>query len=179
MIIAKPAKKSISIPLQTFPVSISSTPFVKQNLPTDSITFINRCEGDFVDKVFGNSNIINKVEQVLSITTTLPGPYHQNQHAFQSQACIHNQTVFLSSPFVGTSTGKVKWAPGDFQSCITHLIDLAEETTGCSEMVVVIDKHDKIELNTILRAFMYLGFELLNPSLYNQDSGFAVVGYEF
>ncbi|ORZ22573.1 hypothetical protein BCR42DRAFT_406514 [Absidia repens] len=179
MIIAKPAKKSVSIPLQTFLVPISSAPFVEQNLPTDAITFINRCEGDFVDKVFGKSNIINKVEQVLSITTTATGPYHQNQHTFQSQACIHNQTVFLCSPFVGTNTGKVKWAPGGFQSCITHLIDLAEETTGCSEMVVVIDQHDKTDSNTLLRAFMYLGFELLNPSLYNQNSGFTLVGYEF
>lgn len=28
---------------------------------------------------------------------------------------------------------------------VTHLIELAEEKTGCSGMVVVIDKHEKIE----------------------------------
>jgi hypothetical protein len=33
-------------------------------------------------------------------------------------------------------------------------------------------------VNTILRAFMYLGFELVNPSLYNHDSSFVLVGYE-
>ncbi|CAO3590296.1 unnamed protein product [Absidia cylindrospora] len=178
MIIAKPNKKPISIPLQTFPLSNGPKSSIEPTLP-DTITFSNRYEGDFMNKVFGKSTVINKVEQAMTIATTRPtGVYYQSRK-LQCQAIIYNDTVFLSSPFVGSNSGLINWAPGDFQSCVTHLIELAEEKTGCSAMVVVIDKHDKIELNTILRAFMYLGFEMLNPSLYNQDSRFVLVGYEF
>ncbi|KAI8343872.1 hypothetical protein BC941DRAFT_407199 [Chlamydoabsidia padenii] len=180
MIISKPIKKPISIPMQTFPSVIGSNP--PDDDPTllpDATIFSKHQEGDFIDKVFGKNNIISGVDQVLSITTTRPaGTLYQNR-TLQCQACIFNDTIFLSSPFVGDNVGLANWAPGDFQSCVTHLIDLAETKTGCSAMVVAINKQDKLELNTILRAFMYLGFELLTPALYNHDSRFILVGYEF
>jgi hypothetical protein len=73
-------------------------------------------DGDFVDKVFGKNNVISAVDQVLSITTTRPaGSLYQNR-TLQSQACIYNDTIFLSSPFVGANVGLADWAPGDFQS---------------------------------------------------------------
>ncbi|KAI8096230.1 uncharacterized protein BX664DRAFT_323425 [Halteromyces radiatus] len=178
MIIAKPIKKSISIPLQTFP-TVNGTKPCLETLPTDVIHFYKRKEGDFIDKVFGKDNVINnKVDQVLSIITTRPLGHIYQRRTLECQACIYNNTVFLSSPFVGTNAGLLNWAPGDFQSCVTHLIELAEEKTGCSALVVAIDKQDKAEVNVVLRAFMYLGFEMMNPLIYRQDARFIFVGYE-
>lgn len=62
---------------------------------------------------------------------------------------------------------------------ITHLIELAEEKTGCSALVVSIDRRNyKDTLNTMLRAFMYLGFEMIDPAIYGQETGYVLVGYE-
>lgn len=80
-----------------------------------------------------------------------------------------------------------KWRVRDFSSVfnicvmysITHLIELAEEKTGCSALVVSIDRHNyKDTLSTMLRAFMYLGFEMINPAIYGQEAGYVLVGYE-
>lgn len=66
-----------------------------------------------------------------------------------------------------------------FGDSITHLIELAEEKTGCSTLVISIDRRNyKDSLSTVLRAFMYLGFEMVNPSIYGQEPGFVLVGYE-
>lgn len=62
---------------------------------------------------------------------------------------------------------------------ITHLIELAEEKTGCGALIVSIDrKNYKENLSTILRAFMYLGFEMVDPAIYRQEPGYLLVGYE-
>jgi hypothetical protein len=59
------------------------------------------------------------------------------------------------------------------------LIELAEEKTGCSALIVSIDRRNyKDSLSTILRAFMYLGFEMVDPAVYGQEPGYVLVGYE-
>lgn len=66
-----------------------------------------------------------------------------------------------------------------YTNSITHLLELAEEKTGCSALVVCIDRTMyKENLSTLLRAFMYLGFEMVNPSIYGQEPNYALVGYE-
>ena len=32
--------------------------------------------------------------------------------------------------------------------------------------------------NTVLKAFMYLGFQMIDPTVYGQETGFVLVGYE-
>ncbi|KAI8343994.1 hypothetical protein BC941DRAFT_464233 [Chlamydoabsidia padenii] len=182
MIISNPTKKPISIPLQTFTLAATGTiqPCVESIILPDTIKASYHHEGDFADKVFGKNNQINAaVDQILSITTTRPAGHIYQHRTLQCQACIYNDTVFLTCPFVGTNVGLANWAHGDFQSCVTHLIDMAEEKTGCKAMVMIIDKEDKFELNTIIRALMYFGFELLNSTLYNQDAKYILFGYEF
>ncbi|EIE80470.1 hypothetical protein RO3G_05175 [Rhizopus delemar RA 99-880] len=64
-------------------------------------------------------------------------------------------------------------------SSITHLIELAEEKTGCTALIVSLDRRlYKDSLSTLLRAFMYLGFEMVDPVLYGQEPGYILVGYE-
>ncbi|CAO3607426.1 unnamed protein product [Mucor hiemalis] len=51
--------------------------------------------------------------------------------------------------------------------------------TGCSALIVSIDRRNyKETLSTILRAFMYLGFEMVDPAIYGQEHGYVLVGYE-
>ncbi|KAI9468971.1 MAG: hypothetical protein EXX96DRAFT_99983 [Benjaminiella poitrasii] len=188
MIIASPAKKEISIPLQPISSAISSSSnnskfniiyddIEQEETAVDFVTINGRHKGqnDFIVQVFGQSNTFDsQVDETLSIQTT-----HNNEKTLSCEAFIHNNNVFLSSPFVGHKTGLLNWADGEFQSCITHLIELAEAKTGCSGLVVCISKQQyKDNLSTILRAFMYLGFEMINPTIYGQESGYVLVGYE-
>lgn len=59
------------------------------------------------------------------------------------------------------------------------MIELAEEKTGCTALIVSLDRRlYKDSLSTLLRAFMYLGFEMVDPVLYGQEPGYILVGYE-
>lgn len=185
MIVASPAKKEISIPLQPMTSAVSSSN--KLNLfeteeaaSVDLVTVNSRSNGqnDFIVQVFGQTSVFNvQVEETLSITTTHSAD--KSNRTLVCEAFIHNNTVFLSSPFVGTNAGLLNWADGEFQSCITHLIELAEEKTGCSALIVSIDRRNyKDSLSTMLRAFMYLGFEMVDPAIYGQEPGYVLVGYE-
>lgn len=178
MIIASPAKKEISIPLQPMTSAVSSLSLFEAEeaaaVDLVSVKSRNKSQQDFVVQVFGQASMFNaEVEETLSITTT------KSNRTLTCEAFIHNNTVFLSSPFVGTNAGLLNWADGEFQSCITHLIELAEEKTGCSALIVSIDRRNyKETLSTILRAFMYLGFEMVDPAIYGQEPGYVLVGYE-
>ncbi|CAO3612899.1 unnamed protein product [Cunninghamella blakesleeana] len=193
MIIVKSLKKNMSIPLETFPIHLngnshptslsSSTESSSSNEPinTNSIILSKRNNDDFINTVFHTNSNITKLDEILSIvTTTSPGLTFQ-QRTLQCQAFIYNETIFLSSPFIGNNAVRsTNWRSGEFQACINHLIEMAEGKANCNAMIVAIDnKQDKTELNTILRAFMYLGFEMVNPSIYNHDSSHILVGYEF
>ncbi|GAA5805396.1 hypothetical protein HPULCUR_010912 [Helicostylum pulchrum] len=176
MIIASSAKKEISIPLQPM-TSVSSSNniySVEETAPVDLVTVNSRNKDDFIVQVFGQTSLFDlQVNETLSISTC------KSTRTLACEAFIHNETVFLSSPFVGANAGLLNWADGEFQSCITHLIELAEEKTGCSTLVISIDRRNyKDSLSTVLRAFMYLGFEMVNPSIYGQEPGFVLVGYE-
>jgi hypothetical protein len=57
------------------------------------------------------------VEETLSITTT--HSIDKSALKMRKLACeafIHDNTVFLSSPFVGNNAGLLNWADGEFQS---------------------------------------------------------------
>ncbi|CEP20077.1 hypothetical protein [Parasitella parasitica] len=188
MIIASPAKKEIPIPLQPM-ASVSSTTTSSHNsnntklnaqeAAVDLVTLNSRNgQSDFIVQVFGQTSVFHaQVDETLNIKTVRTG--FAETRTLSCEAFIHNDTVFLSSPFVGQNAGLLNWADGEFQSCITHLIELAEEKTGCSALVVAIDRHDyKDTLSTVLRAFMYLGFEMIDPAIYGQETGYVLVGYE-
>ncbi|KAI8644309.1 hypothetical protein BD408DRAFT_401249 [Parasitella parasitica] len=150
-----------------------------QETAVDLVTVNGRnVTNDFIVQIFGQTSIFHaQVDETLNIKTTRTG--FPEIRTLSCEAFIYNDTVFLSSPFVGPNAGLLNWADGEFQSCITHLIELAEEKTGCSALVVAVDRHDyKDTLSTMLRAFMYLGFEMIDPAVYGQETGYVLVGYE-
>ncbi|KAI7868611.1 hypothetical protein BDF14DRAFT_1699636, partial [Spinellus fusiger] len=132
---------------------------------------------DFVCTLFGSSGPVHsEVERVLRIATTLGSS--NCYETVVSQAFIYHHTVFISSPL--TDPLQKHWSEGEFKTCIMQLIEMAEEKTGCSALVMAIDRHQPLpgKLSMLLRAFMYLGFQLVHPSVYQQAPGFILVGYE-
>ncbi|KAG0166116.1 hypothetical protein DFQ28_009008 [Apophysomyces sp. BC1034] len=182
MIIASPVKKDTAIPLENLhpasPVECLYLPHDNNEEKLDVVNVQKRINGkDFVTQMFGQSNPINhQVDEILVISTTFQTS--ACKRTLQCQAFIFGNTVFLSSPLVGDNSGLSTWADGEFQSCITHLIELAEEKTGCNALVVAVDRQKEDSVNTILRAFMYLGFQMVDPAVYRQEPGFILVGYE-
>lgn len=102
---------------------------------------------DFVTKVF--SRFSRNVDELMLINV------HESCRPVQCEAFIHENTVFLTSPV------KEQWNDGEFQAwyvthllfflhwilthththySVTHLIELAEEKTGCEYLVIAIDK---------------------------------------
>ncbi|KAI8138930.1 hypothetical protein BJV82DRAFT_628451 [Fennellomyces sp. T-0311] len=181
MIIASPAKKELAIQLQVLqtPTTATSSPdtvcfsheYCSNPEDQDIVTVSKRELGtatDFVGTVFARWS--KSVDEHMVISTTT----HETSRPVQCQAFIHDDTVFLTCPVMDRLSS---WADGEFQSCVTHLIELAEEKTGCEYLVIAIDRRH-LDNNTVIRAFMYLGFQMIEPSVYGQEPGFILVGYE-
>lgn len=70
---------------------------------------------DFIVQVFGQTSSFDvQVKEILSISTS-----HTVDKLLRTLSCdafIHNDTVFLSSPFVGANAVLLNWADGEFQS---------------------------------------------------------------
>ncbi|KAI9322683.1 hypothetical protein BX666DRAFT_1897494 [Dichotomocladium elegans] len=178
MIIASPAKKDLAIPMQVLQSAAPASDDL--HIPheycgqdhEDVVTFTKRDFGatnDFVGTVFGR--LSRDVDRLMLIKV------YESNRLVQCQAFIHGNTVFLTSPLMENSSN---WNDGEFQPCITRLIELAEEKTGCEYLVIAINRKSCTNSNSnpILRAFMYLGFQMVNPSVYNQSSDYILVGYE-
>lgn len=72
-------------------------------------------KSDYIVQVFGQTSVFHsQVEETLSIKTTRTG--FSDMRTLSCEAFIHNDTVFLSSPFVGQNAGLLNWADGEFQS---------------------------------------------------------------
>lgn len=140
MIIANPAKKEISIPLQPMTSAVSSNIYpVEEAAAVDLVTVNSRKKGkrikvsfkllyslffflkkkigtnDFIVQVFGQTSLFDvQVKEILSISTS-----HSVDKSLRNLSCeafIQNDTVFISSPFVGANAVLLNWADGEFQS---------------------------------------------------------------
>eukprot|EP00833_Pecoramyces_ruminatium_P011791 jgi/Orpsp1_1/1185823/evm.model.c7180000095498.1 len=82
---------------------------------------------------------------------------------------IKNATLFIELPI------ECNW---NFQESMTSLLELAEEILGCEKIVICIRKN-KEEIKLLLHSFMYIGFQIVNPTYYlNKQVDYYVVGYE-
>ncbi|KAI9494660.1 hypothetical protein BDB00DRAFT_787013 [Zychaea mexicana] len=173
MIIASPAKKELAIQLQvlqtpTSPTTTSTSSSVVAAATSSTITTPNSPERVCFPHEYCSNPNAHQHQDVVTVSKRELGK------PVQCQAFIHNDTVFLTCPVMDCLSN---WADGEFQSCITHLIELAEEKTGCEYLVIAIDRRH-LDNNTVLKAFMYLGFQMIEPSVYGQELGYVLVGYE-
>ncbi|KAI9469588.1 hypothetical protein BX667DRAFT_457045, partial [Coemansia mojavensis] len=73
----------------------------------------------------------------------------------------------------------------NFRDAIVALMELAEDVLGCSSTIVALPRalNTSLSLDTdaaasLVRAFMYSGFELVSPMLYCPSSAYILVGYD-
>ncbi|KAJ2029070.1 hypothetical protein H4S04_003639 [Coemansia sp. S16] len=77
------------------------------------------------------------------------------------------------------------YAPGfegneqHFRRAVMALMDLAEEVLKCFSVVVALPKNNSsAEAVSLARAFLYSGFELVSPLLYQPSPAYLLVGYD-
>ncbi|KAJ3381100.1 Mitochondrial inner membrane protease atp23 [Entophlyctis sp. JEL0112] len=89
---------------------------------------------------------------------------------------IHVPNSSSFGPFSGQS------ASFGFRECVVAVLELAEDVLGVGNLVVCLDK-DRDDLAVLVRAFLFVGFELVHPSVYNVtnkiniDVMFLILGF--
>ncbi|KAJ3395984.1 hypothetical protein HDU92_004481, partial [Lobulomyces angularis] len=63
-----------------------------------------------------------------------------------------------------------------FKDSICSVLELAEEVIGAENIVICLDK-EQSDLSGLLRSFMFIGFELIHPSVLSLDN-FVLLGYQ-
>ncbi|KAJ1792955.1 hypothetical protein LPJ59_004776 [Coemansia sp. RSA 2399] len=75
----------------------------------------------------------------------------------------------------------------DFRTAVTALVELAEETLGCFSVLIALPRavdtprqlvNPVASAATMVRAFLYSGFELVSPLLYQPSDAYILVGYD-
>ncbi|KAI8139549.1 hypothetical protein BJV82DRAFT_626525 [Fennellomyces sp. T-0311] len=125
-----------------------------------------------VDKRVGNDDMVSslvpdadqQVHELMSIG---------NNGTVQCHGFIYQDTVFMTLPTIAQAKNVNH---NEFYSCISQLIEIAEGT-DCESLVIAVGKNSR-NSNTILRALLYTGFQLVDPCVYNHDPVFILAGYE-
>ncbi|KAL0073269.1 hypothetical protein J3Q64DRAFT_1837375 [Phycomyces blakesleeanus] len=112
----------------------------------------------------------SSVEHLVIASKTLSG----NTRLIQCYVFMVNDTVFVTLPHHITYCDG--WQQGELQACMAYLIDLAELRPGCNSLIIMLDNHQDSLVD--LRAFMYMGFVLLDCSVYKQDPSWTFALYE-
>ncbi|KAJ1963012.1 hypothetical protein GGI12_002299 [Dipsacomyces acuminosporus] len=64
-----------------------------------------------------------------------------------------------------------------FRNAIMALMELTEDVLGCSSLIIALPK-TAANSDGLARAFLYSGFEIVNPLLYQPSSAYILVGYD-
>ncbi|KAJ2740370.1 hypothetical protein GGI20_005846 [Coemansia sp. BCRC 34301] len=66
-----------------------------------------------------------------------------------------------------------------FRTAVMALMDLAEDVLGCLSVLVALPKNpSSAAAVSLARAFLYSGFELVSPLLYQPSPAYLLVGYD-
>ncbi|CAG8783497.1 2857_t:CDS:2 [Dentiscutata erythropus] len=91
------------------------------------------------------------------------------QHDCKWEGFVMNRVLFLKGH--GLNVVELK-------ESIVAILELAEECLKCNSLVVCLDKKCT-HLSTLIRSFLYVGFELVLPGTFNHNSSdFLLVGME-
>ncbi|RKP23947.1 hypothetical protein SYNPS1DRAFT_23958 [Syncephalis pseudoplumigaleata] len=86
------------------------------------------------------------------------------------EAFVSDHVMFVRPPAYDV------WAANEFRESVIALLELAE-FIECDQAVVCLDK-DRADSSDMMRAFMYAGFELVYPNVFQHDSSFVLLGSE-
>ncbi|KAI8615647.1 ornithine decarboxylase antizyme-domain-containing protein [Chytriomyces sp. MP71] len=62
-----------------------------------------------------------------------------------------------------------------FRESVVAVLELAEDVLGVNSLVVCLDK-DREDVTTLIRSLLFVGFELVHPSVYGTTDKFVLVG---
>jgi len=109
-------------------------------------------------------------EKSIIIHSRVPGRDGDGSTAWR--AVVSTNTLFIKVP------KSIEWGENDgfgFKECVVAVMELAEEVLECSNLVVCLEK-SRNDLTSLLRAFMFVGFEIVHPSVYNFGETYVLVG---
>ncbi|KAJ3416497.1 hypothetical protein HDV05_001234 [Chytridiales sp. JEL 0842] len=89
-------------------------------------------------------------------------------------AFISAKTLFIKVPESDTVTAANGFG---FKESIVAVLDLADDVLKCSNIVICLEKNRK-DLASILRSFLFVGFEMVHPSVYNVGHKYVMVAQE-
>ncbi|KAF0492646.1 ornithine decarboxylase antizyme [Gigaspora margarita] len=92
--------------------------------------------------------------------------FSPQQHDCKWEGFVMNSVLFLKG------NGVV-----ELKESIVAILELAEECLKCDSLVVCLDKKYP-QLPTIIRSFLYVGFELVLPGTFSHSNDFLLVGME-
>ncbi|KAJ2881456.1 hypothetical protein H4R27_004075 [Coemansia aciculifera] len=118
-------------------------------------------------------------------------------HGVPSQGVLKSGRAAISADVLFAAAGCSGWhgfivddvlyvcAPGfhgneqHFRRAVMALMDLAEDVLKCFSVVVALPKNNSsAEAVSLARAFLYSGFELVSPLLYQPSPAYLLVGYD-
>ncbi|KAJ3330133.1 hypothetical protein HDU76_006365 [Blyttiomyces sp. JEL0837] len=88
---------------------------------------------------------------------------------------ICGNSVFIRIP---ESIGLTGGNSFGFKESVIAALELAEDAFGCDSLVFCLDKTRK-DIASLLRSFLFIGFEIVHPSVYNVGEKFILVGQSF
>lgn len=91
------------------------------------------------------------------------------QRVVQWVGFIVGKTVFFQFPSNVTIDTDL------FQKSLVSLFDLATEKLAAENLIISLDK-SRPELSSLVKAFMYVGFEAVTPQVYKQKPEFLLLG---
>ncbi|KAJ3289187.1 hypothetical protein HDU79_004246 [Rhizoclosmatium sp. JEL0117] len=92
------------------------------------------------------------------------------------------KTLFIHVPVTASFSSFLQSAQAGangfgFRESVVAVLELAEDVLGVQNLVVCLDK-DREDLANLIRSFLFVGFELVHPSVYDSNR-FILVGSSF
>ncbi|KAJ1855066.1 hypothetical protein LPJ76_003558 [Coemansia sp. RSA 638] len=106
---------------------------------------------------------------------------------FRAVGCQRPWHAFIVDDVLYVHVSEFGGSERNFRDAIMALMELAEDVLGCLSVVVALPRAidtragsalDTDAAATLVRAFMYSGFELVSPMLYCPSPAYILVGYD-
>jgi hypothetical protein len=139
---------------------------VKDDTPHDKLS------SNLADRVFpGRPVLITATLHIQSVAHMQPlSNTESNGDCCDWEAFVSDHVMFVHPPAYDV------WAANEFRESVIALLELAE-FIDCDQVVVCLNK-DRTDSSDMMRAFMYAGFELVYPNVFQHASSFVLLGSE-
>ncbi|KAJ3127710.1 hypothetical protein HK098_005946 [Nowakowskiella sp. JEL0407] len=161
-------KLSIITPPVRRPGGVFSTPLV--HLVGDGDVVEGASSVEFFDGVDSDA-VARDCTKSVTIHSMVPG--EGGRKGREWKAVVAKSTLFVKVP------ASIDWEESGFgfKESVVAVMELAENVLECSELVFCLQK-SRPDLTLLIRAFMFVGFEIVHPTVYNFGEDYVLVGSE-